>query len=119
MEPHLGVFDRESETSAPRGRTPSEAAARTGTTPSCVFPQFNGSAPVAVSPADSYRITARTILGRRFRPVGHSLGLLFAVNAMAFAVDGFVGMGPLQTVGAGRTLFSAGCIARFYPHLST
>ena len=59
------------------------------------------------------------ILGRRFRTVGHSLGVLFAVNAMAFTVDGFVGMGPLQTVDAGKTPFSAGCIARFYPHLST
>jgi hypothetical protein len=38
---------------------------------------------------------------------------------MAFAVDVFVGIRPLQTVDAGKTPFSAGCSARFYPHLST
>src|SRR5271166_3910015 len=55
-------FDRRPESSAFSACTPSPAADRLGTGPSCVFPQSGGLAPVAPSPADQNHLAACTFL---------------------------------------------------------
>jgi len=102
-------FDCQRESFAPSARTATPAADRMGTSPSCVCGQSGRLAPVAANSADPYHRPAGTFLERRFCPLRASLDFISGVHAAAFADNDSLCVGPIQSMGLGKTVSAAGC----------
>jgi len=65
----------------------------------------------AAGSADPDHVTARAVLGRRFRPGRHSLVVVPGIDAGAFAAHSFDRVGPIQSVGVGEPFPAARSIS--------